>query len=258
MLAMDGVNQRVVKIDPITGALLPFGSAPWCGRRGWENGSFNWPRGVAVDPATGNIWVADTKQSKVQVFSADCDFVAKMPPTTGSTDRFNWPYAIAARPSDGTMWLADTKSNRIKVYDAASRDLITTFGTRGTGVGQFNQPRGVAIDPVSGNVLVADANNNRIVELSATHGAATISWEGSRAGFKRPSGIARDVHGRTYVADSLNDRVIVLDADDWTRTTAILEDGFSQPEQVAIGPDGRIYVSDTYHDRIVIYAYPQD
>ncbi len=256
MLAMDGVNQRVVKVDPTTGALLPFGSAPWCGKRGWENGSFNWPRGVAVDPATGNIWVADTKQSQLQVFTSTCAFVAKLPGTTPPlAEKFNWPYAIAARASDGTMWVADTKNNRIKVYDASSRALLRTFGTKGTGVGQFNQPRSVSIDPGTGNVLVADASNNRIVELSASPGADTITWVGSRAGFKRPSGVARDAEGRTYIADSLNDRVVVLQAGDWTKTAAILEDGYSQPEQVAIGPDGRIYVSDTYHDRILVYAY---
>jgi sugar lactone lactonase YvrE len=154
------------------------------------------------------------------------------------------------------MWVADTKNNRIKVYDASSRALLRTFGTKGTGVGQFNQPRSVSIDPATGNVLVADASNNRIVELSASPGADTITWVGSRAGFKRPSGVARDAEGRTYIADSLNDRVVVLQAGDWTKTAAILEDGYSQPEQVAIGPDGRIYVSDTYHDRILVYAYP--
>ena len=256
LLAMDGVNQRVVKVDPATGALLPFGSSPWCGKRGWENGSFNWPRGVAVDPATGNLWVADTKQSKLQIFTAACQFLAKMPATPTSDDRFNWPYAIAARGSDGTMWIADTKNNRIKVYDTAGLDLLATFGTKGSGVGEFNQPRSIAIDPVTGDVLVADANNNRIVELSATPGAGTISWVGSRAGFNRPSGVARDLEGRTYVADSENDRVLVLDATDWTRVAAVLSDGMSRPEQVAIGPDGRIYVSDTYHDRILVYAYP--
>ena len=255
MLAMDGVNQRIVKIDPATGDLLPFGAEPWCGKRGWENGAFNWPRGVAVDSATGNIWVADTKQSQLQVFTSACSFVAKIPGTS-SSDKFNWPYAIAARASDGTIWVADTKNNRIKVYSAATRQLLATFGTKGSGVGQFNAPRSVAIDPVTGNVLVADANNNRIVELSATADAGTISWVRSRGGFKRPSGVARDDLGRTYVADTLNDRVVVLSATNWAMTTAELTDGMSQPEQVAVGPDGRIYASDTYHDRILVYAYP--
>ena len=256
MYAMDGVNQRVVRFDPATGTLLPFGSSPWCGQRGWQNGAFNWPRGVAVDSATDDLWVADTKQSKLQIFTEECSFVAKVPETDTSTDRFNWPYAIAARASDGTMWVADTKNNRIKVYDAATRNLLRTFGAKGSGVGQFNQPRGVSIDPVSGNVLVADANNNRIVELTASPHADTISWLRTRAGFKKPSAVARDAVGRTYVADTLNDRVVILGAADWNKTVATLSGGLSQPEQVTVGPDGRIYVSDTYHDRILVYAYP--
>jgi DNA-binding beta-propeller fold protein YncE len=256
LLAMDTVNQRIVTFDPQTGDLIP----PSCGKRGWQAGAFNWPRGLAVDPAKGQLWVADTKQSDIQIFDASCTFLQKMPATTSSTDKFNYPYAVAIRASDHTAWIADTKNNRLKVYDTATAKptLLTTYGGKGSGVGQFNSPQGVAVDPVTGQILVADANNNRIVELSATPGAGTITWLRSRKGFTKPAAVARDGEGRTFVADSANNRVVVLGPSaDWNKTTDVLGtlEGMSRPEQIAVGPDDRIYVSDTYNDRILVYAY---
>ena len=67
--------------------------------------------------------------------------------------------------------------------------------------------------------------------------------------------MARDAFGRTYVADSLNNRVMVLDPIDWNLTYATILQQMSKPEQVAVGPDGRLYVSDTYNDRILVYEY---
>lgn len=256
LLAMDTVNQRIVTFDPATGDLIP----PSCGKRGWEAGAFNWPRGLAVDPAKNQLWVADTKQSDIQIFDLPCTFVLKMPATTTSSDKFNYPYAVAIRASDHTAWIADTKNNRLKVYDTSTTKptLLRTYGTKGNAAGQFNSPQGVAIDPVTGNVLVADANNNRIQEFEASPGAGTITWLRSRKGFTKPAAVARDDSGRTFVADSGADRVVILSAAaDWNNTGDVqgILDGMKRPEQITVGPDDRLYVSDTYNDRILVYSY---
>ena len=81
LVSMDTVNQRLVVMGP-TGTLQGQ-----CGERGFNTGGsdqpgFNWPRGVAIDPATGDYWVADTKQSDLQVIqpynaSIPCAVVAR-------------------------------------------------------------------------------------------------------------------------------------------------------------------------------------
>ena len=75
VVTMDTVNQRVVVFNS-AGDLLGV-----CGQRGFTStGDFNWPRGVAVDPVTGDYWIADTKQSDLQILeplSDGCTGVAE-------------------------------------------------------------------------------------------------------------------------------------------------------------------------------------
>ena len=258
--AMDTVNQRVVEM---TGSGHLLGS---CGKRGWQTGAFNWARGVALDPSTGDIWIADTKQSRLQVLSpigggcASAVFIGSL----GSLPtRFNYPISVAIRSWGGdalTAWVSDSKNNRIEVYDVASRSLLTTFGSLGSGVGQLHRPNEISIDRSTGQILVADTGNNRIQELSwnpATHAISvvrTLSTYAPGNRFSQPSGVAADPNGITYVADSLHNQVVVL-SPDWS-TSATLVDGFARPENVfwdQVG--GRLLVSDTYNDRIEVFGY---
>jgi DNA-binding beta-propeller fold protein YncE len=258
--AMDTVNQRVVQFDP-AGHLVGA-----CGKRGWQSGAFNWPRGVALDPSTGNIWVADTKQSRLQVLSpmsGGCTSAVFIGAIGSGPTQFNYPYSVAIRSwgtDPLTAWIGDSKNNRIEVYDVATKSLITTFGSLGSGTGQFKRPSEVSVNQSNGRILVADTGNNRIVELSwnpTTHAIAvvrTLNTFGTNRKFRAPSGVAADPNGVTYVADSLHDQVVVLSAD-WSSSSVLLG-GFNRPENVFWDQVGdRLLVSDTYNDRIEAFGY---
>ena len=47
-----------------------------CGDRGTVGIGFNWPADLAVDDETGNIWLADTHQNRLQVLNAACTTTA--------------------------------------------------------------------------------------------------------------------------------------------------------------------------------------
>jgi sugar lactone lactonase YvrE len=266
IVAMDTVNQRVVVMDP-TGNILYM-----CGQRGFTSvGDFNWPRGVAVDQSTNHLWIADTKQSDIQIINnaATCDPVTQFDGTAGSAlGALNYPYSIAIRASDGTVWIADNNNNRVDSWNLSNptaAGAISTYGTLGSGNGQLNQPTGVGIDPLNGNVLVADSVNNRIVELSDNHGSsisqvATFTNAGP-TNFKQPYGVAANAAGDIAVADRGNNRVVVLNPDGSLGTVITGADvtgggktSMFNPENVAFGPDGNLYIADTYNDRILVYS----
>ena len=242
----DRVHHRIVHMNPSTGALLGT-----CGGRGFNTGFYNWPQGVAIDPTTGNIWVANTKQYNIHVLTSTCAPVARLGAFGSGVDQLNWPYAIVIRPSDRVAFLPDNKNDRIVAYDVASRTAIGTFGSQGTGVGQFSDPGGIGLDPTTGRIWVADTLNDRIVELQSANGTS-YTWVRSIGGFNDPGGVAIDGEGRIAVADTLNHRVVLLNPNG-TQLGIITNPSMDDPESVAFGPDGKLYVSDTYNDRVLVY-----
>ena len=165
------------------------------------NGSleFNWPIRIAVHPTTGEIFVADAKNKRIQVFNgADLSFSHTIRhekitmPSDIAVDSEGYLYitvvdtdikvykftttgrqyirTIAAKINSTIMYLAihhkhiyitDTINDRVLIYDTNGTQLHS-FGTRGSGEGEFNRPGGITVD-TSGNVYVCDYNNNRIV-----------------------------------------------------------------------------------------------
>ena len=144
--AVDRLNQRVERFDA-SGTYLNS-----VGFRGTAIGRFSWPESVAVAP-DGTVWVADTRNNRLQHFSADLSGVPVVVGSRGSAlGQFYHPEGIAV-DSAGVVWVADTNNNRIESYNPATQQSAA-FGTRGTASGQLINPKGVAVSAT--DVYVAD------------------------------------------------------------------------------------------------------
>ena len=138
--AMNTVGQQLTRFAPGPGGAL-LGT---CGNRAELSAipGYNWPRGVAVDPATGNLWTLDTKQYRVEILTPACHGIVAFGTHGTATNQFNWPYAIAIRGSDEIAWIADTWNNRIVSYNVTTRQPIAVTAAK-----SFLKPGGIAIDP---------------------------------------------------------------------------------------------------------------
>jgi sugar lactone lactonase YvrE len=260
IVSMDTVNQRVVVMTS-AGHIIGM-----CGQRGFTSaGDFNWPRGVAVDPVTGNYWIADTKQSDLQVLAPfggtqSCAGLAEFGKVGPLLGQDNYPYSIAI--GGGYAWIADTRNNRVESWNVSSHAAVSFFGTKGAGTGQFSTPAGVGIDPATHNLFVADSVNNRVVELAVSNGSVTSTVKTFTSGFNKPYGVASDGAGHLAVADRTNNRVVVLNESDGSVAAVITGSDVTgggpttlhNPENVAFGPSGDLYIADTYNDRILEYS----
>jgi len=220
------------------------------GTEGTADGQFKYPYGVAVD-SSGNVYIADTYNSRIQKFDTTGSFIAKWESAGYSDVQFYYPTGVAVDSSDNVYVDANTRIQKF----SSNGTFLLKWGTAGTGNGQFWYPRDIAVDS-SGNVYVADSGNYRIQKFSST-GSFLTKWGsgGSSDGkFYEPRGIAVDPSGNVYVADNGNNRIQKFNSTGSFLTKwGSLGSGdgqFNYPEGIAVDSSGNVYVADRDNYRI--------
>ena len=221
---------------------------PW-GSVGSGPGQLSEPRGVAVD-ARGNVYVADTKNSRIDVFDGSGTFLRVLGAKGQGDGQLNEPCGVAVGP-DGTVYVADTWNHRVVRFGPGGEPRgVWTDPERG-----FFGPRAVLV--VQGSLYVADTGNKRIVRFDSD-GKVTKRWgsAGPDPGqLVEPVGLASDSAGRVYVADTGNHRVQVFDADGtFVRQFPVYgwKDFYTEPYLV-VGPSDSVFVTDSWKGRIAHY-----
>ena len=83
---------------------------------GTEETSLSSPEGIAVDPSSGNVYVADTGNNRIQTFSSNGTFISVLGRDGGANGTLRSPEGIAVDPSSGNVYVVDTDNNRISVF----------------------------------------------------------------------------------------------------------------------------------------------
>lgn len=289
----DTGNNTVRMITP-AGVVTTLAGQP--GVSGSNDGSgsalFNHPTGVAVDNA-GSAYIADTDNNtirKLVIASGAVTTLAGQAGVTGSADgtrtaaTFDGPSGIAV-DSTGNLYVSDTLNHTIREITPAG--VVTTiagsaglsgFADAAGSAARFHGPQGLALD-TSGDLFVADTNNNAIRRLVLATGAvSTVAGQSGVAGstdgansqaqFHFPSGIALDLEGNLYVADTDNHALRAITPSGAVNTLAGLAgtsgsaDGigtaarFAFPTGVAVNNAGDVFVADTNNDIIRLAVIP--
>jgi YVTN family beta-propeller protein len=126
------------------------------------------PQGVAVD-SSGNLWVADTMNSRVLEFTPPFANGMAASFELGQSARFNGPESLGFDPS-GNLWVADSDNNRVLEFAKGSgftSDQGASLVLGQSAATSLYIPTGVAVDS-SGDVWVSDSGNGRVLEFSAS------------------------------------------------------------------------------------------
>lgn len=226
------------------------------------------PAGVAVDPATGKLFVVDRYNNRVLRWSSadkmtngsaaeavlgQPDFVTA---THGlSATKMNDPLRAHVDGS-GRLWVSDYANNRVLRFDNASSkgtgaaaDGVLgqpgfTTGGIGTTASTMNGPVGVFADG-GGRLWVTDRLNHRVLRfdgaMAKANGAAADGVLGqadfstgtaglSPAKMNRPMGVYADAGGRLWVCEDDNNRVIRFDGASTKANGAAADGVLGQPD----------------------------
>jgi sugar lactone lactonase YvrE len=242
------------------------------------NAQLNNPLGVAVD-SSGNLYIADSYNQRIRKVTTagvittvagngTCCLSGDNGPAINA--QVHQPESVAVDGS-GNLYIADLGNNRIrKVTPSGTISTVAGSGSSGfSGDGgpaisaQLQIVWAVASD-AAGNLYIADANRIRKVSngvITTVAGLQTSGFSGdggpgAKAQFDQPTGVAVDVLGNVFIADSGNDRIRKLAASGVI--TTIAGDGthnysgdngpatsaqMFSPQSVALS-SGNLYVSD--------------
>lgn len=170
-------------------------------------GQFRYPADVAVDSAL-NLYVADYMNDRVQRLSASG--VWSIFVTNGvAAGRVIRPTGVMVDGSDAVyvsdMGLDSNSMSRIQKF-SNSGAWLGIVGDNQAAYGRFNGPAGMAMG--GGNLYSADVLNNRVAALS-TNGSSWATLVGGTS-LSGPEDVAWDPRGYLYIADSLNNRILMI------------------------------------------------
>jgi DNA-binding beta-propeller fold protein YncE len=225
------------------------------GGKGIENGQFDFPRGIAVDPR-GNVLVADTNNNRIQKFSPDGVFLGIIGQSGSAQGELKEPSGIAIDQS-GNMYVADTGNNRVQKLKPDGSFLAEWKGPEPG----FYGPRDISIG-ADNRVYVVDQGHARLVKLD-TDGNVLAVWGERGTGhgqFDDPTSVAVDANNNTvYVADPRNRRIEVFDGNgqfiaSWFVDQFRLIQGAWYMQHLAIDPKaGRLYATSTQTDEVLVF-----
>jgi len=167
---------------------------------------------VALNPATGQLYVADSDHNRVLVYGPEGSLQARWGAGEGDgqagsgASGFDHPLAVAVAAS-GEVYVADTGNDRVAQLSAAGT-VLGEWGSQGTSNGRFRGPDGLAVD-AAGDVYVLDGETDR-VQMFDANGRFLGKWglRGAAPGeLSQPAAIAVGCEGDVYVADTNNNRV---------------------------------------------------
>ena len=156
-----------------------------------SRGELNSPRSLAIHYKTGNIYIADSNNHRVQVFSCNGDYLFMF------SEKMKRPVGICI--SQNIVFVTVWNGNCINMYELEGK-LIKSVGSEGNGEAQFKHPYGLDVSDGNNNIYVCDRYNHRIQILTKE--------------LKYHSMLGIDLLKYPHDVKVTRDRVLVLDCSD--------------------------------------------
>jgi DNA-binding beta-propeller fold protein YncE len=209
--------------------------------------------GVAIDPASQDLYVADPGANAIDVFDSADAFQSEINGVSIPTGPFSaFACNSAVDDTTGDVYVADSGTDVVYVFDALGSWIATLNGSGAPVEGETTAgktPQGsfgggyvhVATDPASGDVYVADSGDGVVDRFNSAN-----EYQSQLTGLPEAWGVATDSSGRVYVAESGSGGVFEFDSSgsQIAQITGTPGGAFTDLTGVALDSAGNVYVTD--------------
>jgi DNA-binding beta-propeller fold protein YncE len=245
----DTFNHRTQKFDTATGDLV----TTWGFRGSSDPYAMNYPRGVAVDPDNGDVWVNNTREGDIKVYDANGVFKFAFAGWGSGPLENNYSRGIEVESGvDGRVFIADGINRRIHITDKQG-NLITNVSC---GVDSSGTTLAGCTDVVpgpDGTFFAASVKESVVYQYSP--GGEVINTLGGSGILQGPYGLATH-DGRLFVSEAWSNQISVFDFNgsfvDSFGGPGTGDGEFDQPKGIDIS-HGMLYVADHHNERIQVF-----
>ncbi len=175
------------------------------------------PVGMALNPATERIYVANQSSNNVTVIDATTNLVVTTIPVGKA------PSAVAVNAQTNTIYVADRDSADVAIINGASNS-VTYVGVPSTGA-----PDSIAVEPGTGNVYVGTGGPGILAVINTT--TNQVMYPDPSALFGPIALASSPLSGRMYVADVLDSDLEIYEG----ATTFLLNSvSMAKPQALAV------------------------
>ena len=180
------------------------------GKEGSGPLQFNVPDGIAISPITGQVYIADRFNHRIQVLNPNLTFSHSFGRKGSANGQFHFPCDIAI-DSQGLVYVADSDNHRIQKFSPDGK-FVGQFGTERSSPGQLYRPHGITIDTAATGLVYVSEDDNHCISVFTSDGVFVSSF-GSKGSnidqFNGPRELTFNKDGFLYVCDYGNNRLVV-------------------------------------------------
>ena len=207
-------------------------------------GELNYPRHMSIHYKTGNIYIADECNNRVQVFSCNGDYLFMF------SEKMSRPVGICV--FQNTVFVTQYSSHCVNMYELEGK-LMKSVGSNGDGEAQFKCPCGIDVSHRNHNIYVCDYGNNRVQILTEElkyHSMLVIDL------FTHPRDI-KITQGRVLVLDESDPCMFIFNSEHYLINRIITRGSGNQtnhPHSFDIDRDYNIIMSDYSNDCVYVFS----
>lgn len=162
-IAIDELRQRIYVVDTQGHNIKVYSTLNdslilTVGKRGTEEGEFNFPVNIAVGK-DGSLYVTDMINARVEIFDSEGKFLYKFGSLGDAFGQFTRPKGIAL-DSQENIYVVDAAFNNFQIFSNKGV-LLMSVGSLGAHLGFFWLPAGMYIDQQD-RIYVVDQMNRRV------------------------------------------------------------------------------------------------